>query len=133
VIPGTQGLPLLCPAKADTTQSFTDVTVPLAPGMKPTPVIMAPGDVLFFNGSLIHGSFPNVSRDRFRRSLIGHYIMGEAEKVAKFYHPVLRMDGSTVELGTSERGDRCGIWVNKEGKPVVEMVAAGTVNGPTHE
>ena len=55
---------------------------------------MAAGDVLFFNGSVIHGSFPNASRDRFRRALIGHYVAGEAEKVSQFYHPVLRMDGS---------------------------------------
>jgi hypothetical protein len=82
---------------------------------------MEPGDVLFFNGQLIHGSYPNSSRDRFRRSLIGHYIVGEAEKVAKFYHPVLRMDGSQVELGISERGGPCGVWVEQDGAPVVEM------------
>ena len=133
VVPGTQELPILCTVKADITQSFTDVTVPLPPGMQAVPVIMEPGDVLFFNGSLIHGSKPNRTRDRFRRALIGHYIVGEAEKVAKFYHPVLRMDGSVVELGTSERGDRCGIWVDEDGHAVVEMVPAGTFTGPSHE
>ncbi|MBI3959580.1 MAG: phytanoyl-CoA dioxygenase family protein [Chloroflexi bacterium] len=123
VVPGTHDLPILCTVQADTTQSFTDVTVPIPDGMQPQPVVMKAGDVLFFNGQLIHGSFPNTSRDRFRRSLIGHYIVGEAEQVAKFYHPALRMDGTPVELGVSEGGSECGVWVDEEGKPVVEMRA----------
>ena len=110
VVPGTHTLPLLCTVEADTNQSFTDVTVPLADGMTPTPVQMQAGDVLFFNGQLVHGSFPNTSADRFRRSLIGHYIVGNAQKVAEFYHPALRMDGSAVSLETSDRGGECGVW-----------------------
>jgi phytanoyl-CoA hydroxylase len=121
VVPGTQDLPVLCTIEADSTQSFTDVTVPLPEGMEPVPVRMRPGDVLFFNGQLVHGSFPNSSTDRFRRSLIGHYIVGEAEKVAQWYHPVMRMDGSVVELDISERGGPCGIWVDQDGNVVVEM------------
>lgn len=121
VVPGTQNLPLLCTVKADTTQSFTDVTVPLAEGMQPIPLLMKAGDVLFFNGQLVHGSFPNRSQDRFRRSLIGHYIVGDAQKVSEFYHPALRMDGSPAELDISERGGACGTWVTQDGTPVVEM------------
>ncbi len=121
VVPGTQNLPILCTVQADTTQSFTDVTVPIPDGMQPEPVIMKAGDVLFFNGQLVHGSFPNTSQERFRRSLIGHYIVGEAEQVAKYYHPVLRMDGTPVELGVSEGGSECGVWVDEENGPVVAM------------
>src|SRR5436190_13333618 len=104
VVPSTQNLPVLCTERANTVESFTDTTVPIPPGKKIVPVVMAPGDVFFFNGSLIHGSGPNFSADRFRRALIGHYIAGRAEQVAKFYHPVLRFDGSAVDLGVSERG-----------------------------
>jgi ectoine hydroxylase-related dioxygenase (phytanoyl-CoA dioxygenase family) len=121
VVPGTHDLPILCTVEADTTQSFTDVTVPIPEGMKAVPIIMEAGDVLFFNGQLVHGSYPNTSQDRFRRALIGHYIVGEAEKVAQFYHPALRMDGSPVKLGVSERGGPCGIWVEQNGAPVVEI------------
>jgi len=124
VVPGTQNAPVLCTVKADTTQSFTDVTVPLGEGMHSIPVEMKAGDVLFFNGQLVHGSYPNSTTDRFRRSLIGHYIVGDAEKVAEFYHPALRMDGSVVGLETSERGGACGVWVNKDGTPVVELQSA---------
>ena len=122
VVPGTHKLPLLCPTKADTSLSFTDVTVPLPENLSPAPVYMKAGDVLFFNGSLIHGSYPNTSNDRFRRSLIGHYIVGDAKKVGEFYQPMLRMDGSTVEIGVSDGGAPCGIWRDIDGSPSLEMV-----------
>src|SRR5439155_24204780 len=93
VVPGNPSLPVLCTEKADTGVSFTDVTVPVPEGVPVVPVLMDAGDVLFFNGSVIHGSYPNTTPDRFRRALIGHYVAGEAEQVAQFYHPVLRMDG----------------------------------------
>jgi ectoine hydroxylase-related dioxygenase (phytanoyl-CoA dioxygenase family) len=121
VVPGSHLLPLLCTVPSDTTQSFTDVMVPVPEGMEVKPVIMKAGDMFFFNGQMIHGSYPNTSSDRFRRSLIGHYIVGDAEKVAKYYHPVLRMDGSEVELGISKSGGQCGVWVERDGKTVIEM------------
>lgn len=124
VVPGSHTLPLLCTTEADTTQSFTDVTVPVPESMHSVPVIMNPGDVFFFNGQVIHGSYPNRSTDRFRRSLIGHYIVGEAEKVSRFFHPVLRMDGSEVKLAASEQGGPCGVWVDRDGEPMIEMVEA---------
>lgn len=126
VVPGTHNLPLLCHTHADSTQSFTAETVMLPEGMLPEPMIMEAGDILFFNGLVIHGSYPNTSADRFRRSLIGHYIMAQAEKVAEYYHPVLRMDGSQVPLGVNQEGGPCGIWVERDGTPVVEMQAEGS-------
>jgi len=123
VVPGSHELPLLCTVPADTTQSFTDVTVPLPEGMTSVPVQMKAGDVFFFNGQMIHGSYPNTTTNRFRRSMIGHYIVGEAEKVAKYYHPVLRMDGTEVDLGVSKSGGACGVWVEQDGQQVLEMRA----------
>src|SRR5258708_29577136 len=120
VVAGAQIWVFLGPPPADTTQSFTDVTVPLPEGVEPTPAIMKAGDVLFFNGQIVHGSYQNTTTDRFRRSLIGHYIVGEAQKVAEFYHPVLRMDGSPVELGLSEGGGSCGVSAEQGGKPVID-------------
>jgi hypothetical protein len=107
--------------------------VPLPEGITPVPVLMKAGDVLFFNGQLVHGSFPNTSKDRFRRSLIGHYIVGSAEKVAQFYHPALRMDGSEVTLDVSQGGGACGVWVERDGQPVMELQAVGNVGAPDHE
>lgn len=121
VVPGSHDLPLLCTTAADISESFTDITVPIPAGMEVRPVVMKRGDVFFFNGTTIHGSYPNRSRDRFRRALIGHYVAGEAEQVGQFYHPVYRMDGSIVDLGVSQAGGPCGIWVEQGGRPVVEM------------
>jgi phytanoyl-CoA hydroxylase len=133
VVPGTQNLPVLCTERANTVESFTDTTVPIPPGKKIVPVLMAPGDVFFFNGSLIHGSGPNFTTDRFRRSLIGHYIAGEAAQVAKFYHPVLRMDGTAVNLGVSERGGPCGRWVDDDGEVVELFDPSVRPEGAEHE
>jgi ectoine hydroxylase-related dioxygenase (phytanoyl-CoA dioxygenase family) len=127
IVPGTGDLPLLCETKADLSMSFTDVTVDLPETMAPEPVIMDEGDVLFFNGSVVHGSFPNTSPTRFRRALIAHYVTGNARSLASYYHPILRFDGSEVQLEVGERGGSCGQWVDRDGEPVVEMVAdAGT-------
>jgi ectoine hydroxylase-related dioxygenase (phytanoyl-CoA dioxygenase family) len=122
VVPGSHTLPVLCTMKADTAQSFTDVTVPIPDGMEAKPITMNAGDVLFFNGQLIHGSYPNSTTDRFRRSLIGHYIVGEAKQVADWYHPVLRMDGSEIEFGVSDDGGACGVWVERDGEVIVELI-----------
>ncbi len=121
VVPGSQSWPILCTIKADSKQSFTDVTVPIPDGQPVAPVVMDPGDVLFFNGQIVHGSLPNTSDDRFRRSLIAHYIEGDAQKVSQWYFPVLRMDGSPIEIDKSASGSQCGIWVDQDGKPVIEV------------
>lgn len=121
VVSGSHAWPLLCTEKADTSISFTDVTVPLPPDAQINPIVMQAGDVLFFNGSVVHGSYPNTTEDRFRRALIGHYIAGEAEQVAKFYHPALRMDGTELELGISQGGGTCGVWAEQEGELVIEL------------
>ena len=123
VVPETHDLPELCPEQADTSQSFTDVTVPLATGMTSKPMLMQAGDVLFFNGQIIHGSYPNTSQNRFRRALMGHYIVAEAERVSEFYHPILRMDGTEVRLEVSERGGECGVWVKEDSEVLVEAIS----------
>ncbi len=120
VVPGSHEWPILCTIGADTSRSFTDLTVPLPDDAELVPVPMAPGDVLFFNGSLVHGSKPN-SSDRFRRALIGHYIQADADEVAYWYHPVLRMDGSKVKLKKGPGGGPCGEWADSDGRRVIEL------------
>ncbi|MBX3109500.1 MAG: phytanoyl-CoA dioxygenase family protein [Fimbriimonadaceae bacterium] len=114
VVPGSHVLPNLCTVEADQGESFTDVTVPIPPGMEAVPVVMSPGDVLFFHGQLIHGSLPNRTHDRFRRCLIGHYVTAEATEVSRFYHPCLRMDGTVAELEEAVGGGECGRFEGEE-------------------
>ncbi len=123
VVPGSHRWDILCTIDADTTISFTSVTVPLPAGQAAQPVLMRAGDVMFFNGSIVHGSQPNTTSDRFRRALIGHYVQGTAEQVAKGYQPLWRMDGSRLEIGSSElEGSNCGVWVEQGGEPVIELI-----------
>ena len=111
---GSHTWPILCTVKADVNESFTDVTVAIPEGQEVRPMIMKAGSVMFFNGSLVHGSKPNISSTRFRRALIGHYIEGDAQEVYRWYHPVLRMDGTEVTLDKSDVGSQCGVWVDQE-------------------
>ena len=126
VVPRSHELPLLCHVPADTSVSFTSQTIPVPAGYEPISVLMKAGDVLFFHGSLIHGSGPNASTTRFRRALIAHYISGDARSAAKFYHPLMRFDGSIVDLEVSPSGGMCGV-VTEDG---IEMVATD-MPGPT--
>jgi hypothetical protein len=123
IVPGTQWLPNLCPGVSDTTQSFTQDMVPVPQGLDPINVLMKKGDLLFFNGSLVHGSGPNDSPNRFRTIIVGHYIEGEAEKVAHYYFPIYRFDGSTVDGVEANPfgGGPCGVLVDRDGRQVIEM------------
>jgi ectoine hydroxylase-related dioxygenase (phytanoyl-CoA dioxygenase family) len=124
VVPGSHTWEILCTEQADMTTSFSEHTVPLPAGAEPRSVLMDPGDVLFFHGALVHGSPPNTTTDRFRRSLIGHYVEGQAEQVGQWYHPVLRMDGSAIDLAFSPNSSQCGVWVESpSGAPAITLVA----------
>ncbi len=88
MVPGTGDLPLLCPTPTNTTESIINMALQLPDGLTPESIVMDPGDVLFFNGAVIHGSFPNKTTNRFRRSMIGHYIASESEQIAAYSQPV---------------------------------------------
>ena len=133
MVPGSHDWPILCPVKADTSASFTDVTVPLPEGTPIEPIRMKAGDTLFFNGSIVHGSFPNTSNDRFRRSLIAHYVQGDAEQIGQWYNPVMRMDGSILELEQSPGATKCGEWVETEGHPEIAVTSTYNLEANVHD
>jgi ectoine hydroxylase-related dioxygenase (phytanoyl-CoA dioxygenase family) len=109
VVPHTQNGNILCPEVADAKESWTNQLVRPPKGTRAIDVPMEPGDTLFFNGSTIHGSGPNRSKDRFRRSFIGHYAAGSLEKISKFYFPLVRMDGTDFgDVAVNANGGACG-------------------------
>jgi phytanoyl-CoA hydroxylase len=107
-VPETGDYTIQCPERADAALYFTSEHVPIPPGKTAVLPIMQPGDVLFFNGSAIHGSGPNTSKDRFRRSLIFHYVPQSTTQISRYYK-LLDFDGrpiSDVEANTD--GGPCG-------------------------
>lgn len=108
VVPGTSDMDIVCPQRADNALYFTTDHVPVPEGKEPVPVIMKAGDVLFFNGSLIHGSYPNRSIDRFRRAFICHYVPAASAEMWSGYRPALRFDGSEVFIEGAADGGPCG-------------------------
>ncbi|QYR22602.1 phytanoyl-CoA dioxygenase family protein [Paenibacillus sp. sptzw28] len=108
VVPKSNQLEVQCPHEADPSVSFTRDEVDVPPGYSPVPMDMKAGDVLFFNGSLIHGSYPNTSDDRFRRAFICHYASEKDIRISHWYKPLYRHDGSEFEIEMSESGGPCG-------------------------
>ena len=70
-----------------------------------------PGDAIFFNGALLHGSGRNVTTDRFRRSFICHYVGVSCETISEYYHPLVDMTGRDVVREKTTDGGPCGSWV----------------------
>ena len=112
VVPGTHKMDIFCPEEADSSLSFTREYVPVPPGLKAVPVDLAPGDILFFNGSLVHGSQPNRTADRFRRSFICHYIGRSSERMSHWYRPILTMNGEEVQIAENTDGGPCGTEIS---------------------
>ncbi len=102
---------ILCPADgAEAWMSYGDSHVrPFPRDVKPQPVAVPRGSTMFFSGHLIHGSGPNRTPDRSRRTFIGHYINEASEQISRFYHPVLDASGETVTgIKATVGGGPCG-------------------------
>jgi phytanoyl-CoA hydroxylase len=74
VVPGSHRHGMLQVEPADTSVSFTGGQTEMPAGAVPFGVDLEPGDALFFDGRIIHGSYPNNTTDRWRRSFICHYV-----------------------------------------------------------
>jgi phytanoyl-CoA hydroxylase len=107
VVPGSHVLPVLCPHSADPEKSFTTEEVDVPEGMKAVPANLQAGDVLFFNGSVIHGSYPNTSQERFRRAFICHYMPAGSTEISHWYK-LRDFDGNPVARQESQWGGPCG-------------------------
>ena len=112
VVPGSHKHDIHCPEgdREAKWSNYGDSHInPFPRDAKPVPVPVKRGQTLFFGGQLIHGSGPNRTTDRFRRTFIGHYVDETTERLADFYRPVLDRHGnvvSQVEIATG--GGPCG-------------------------
>ncbi len=112
VVPGSHRGDLLCPEEGKARwNDYGDSHITRFPReTRPVPVPVRRGQTMFFGGNLIHGSGPNRTPDRSRRTFIGHYVDEATEQLAKFYFPVVDMRGETVGPGPAEYqgGGACG-------------------------
>jgi ectoine hydroxylase-related dioxygenase (phytanoyl-CoA dioxygenase family) len=108
VSPKTHREEIACPDLADDKTSFTTHLVKPPEGHDPVPAAMQPGDVLFFNGRVIHGSTPNNHPTLWRRSLIFHYIPQAATGISAGYFPLLDTQGNVIQRDPVTGGGPCG-------------------------
>ena len=108
VAPGTHRMEVQCPESAQESESFVNHLVPPPAGVTPVAAELAPGDVLFFNGSLIHGSQPNTHATLWRRSFICHYMPKSSKQIAEWYFPLHDFQGNVVEYAKADGGGPCG-------------------------
>ena len=111
VVPKSSTGPIHCPSsEGEKWMSYGDSHITKFPrDEKPVPVEVPRGSTMFFSGNLIHGSGPNRTKDRSRRTFIGHYIDEASAEVAHFYHPVLAMNGEVVsKVQVASGGGPCG-------------------------
>ncbi len=111
LVPGSHRHDIHCPKNGtEAWMSYGDSHItPFPRDAKPVPVEVPRGATMFFGGHLIHGSGPNRTTDRSRRTFIGHYINEASDQIAKFYHPVLNARGEPVtHLAAPSGGGPCG-------------------------
>jgi len=104
LVPRSHTCAILPTVPADEQLSFTPIQTVIPDGLSAIPTTMKSGDMLFFNGNLIHGSTPNTSADRFRRSFICHYVPESTTAASRFFSPQIRRDGSELELPEPSTG-----------------------------
>lgn len=78
LIPGSHRNEIMCHGQSDLTKSFSPNMIKLPPGVDTDKLSLTTtlkaGDVMFFHGSVVHGSPPNTS-DRFRRVSTIQYLI----------------------------------------------------------
>jgi ectoine hydroxylase-related dioxygenase (phytanoyl-CoA dioxygenase family) len=113
IVPKTNHLDIQCHHAANTRIFFTNEEVDITEGTSPLPINMNAGDVLFFNGSIIHGSYPNTSKDRWRRSFICHYVGESTLRIGSFYNELYKANGEMVKREENTDAGPCGSVSNE--------------------
>jgi len=124
IIPGSHRQEIMCHGQSDITKSFSPTQIQLPSGVDfdglKLQTRLKKGDVLFFHGSLVHGSPPNSSASRFRRSLICHYIPQDSIEVARQYMPLVTPQENDIRIPAAAGGGPCGEnWLTDEAQLAV--------------
>ncbi|MCC5829847.1 MAG: phytanoyl-CoA dioxygenase family protein [Phycisphaeraceae bacterium] len=108
MVPESHRLDVICPDVTQKPKKNGSNLVDPPPGMKAEPTHLEPGDTIFFNGSVIHGSGRNRSETRWRRSFISHYMPAGSTHVSAAYFPILDFSGREISFEAAGAGGPCG-------------------------
>ena len=112
VVPGSHRHQIHCPKEVPGKEwnNYGDSHInPFPRDAKPIRVEVPRGATMFFGGQLIHGSGPNRTADRSRRTFIGHYVDDATTSLSKFYHPIHNAAGEVVStVAVHQGGGPCG-------------------------
>ena len=114
-----RGVPFVVNLGGGSLVDLTERGLPECPTISQA-ILMKAGDVLFFNGLIVHG-LPNTTPDRFRRSLIGHYVCAKTEYLVEYDQPVLNRRAKSSPSASPNTAARGGVWVNTNGIPEIEL------------
>jgi phytanoyl-CoA hydroxylase len=107
-VANTQDYAIQCPEQSNLVESFTTEHVTPPKGSRAEVVALKAGDVLFFNGNVIHGSGPNRSKKRFRRALIFHYVPRSTLAMSSWYQTPFRFNRELLSIPAATGGGPCG-------------------------
>jgi len=111
VVPGSHRRDIICTGTGGESWTVTGggVIGSFPEGCRPVTVPVRRGQTMVFGGNLIHGSGPNRSKNRWRRTFIGHYADEATESLARFYHPIHDRYGNVMtKIEEHSGGGPCG-------------------------
>ncbi|MBU8772108.1 phytanoyl-CoA dioxygenase family protein [Cytobacillus oceanisediminis] len=102
MVPRTHQLGLLKPTSPGHKSAYAQ-SVPVPQGFNKVHLSTSPGDVVIFNGYVLHGSKSNNSKDRFRRSMVTHFAGVSTEKIFVKHNELVNKQGEIVKRKLNKR------------------------------
>ncbi|MCM3272189.1 phytanoyl-CoA dioxygenase family protein [Paenibacillus elgii] len=96
VVPGSHVFDIVSPESVHEKVNVYGKRIQVPEGFEQKELANDIGDVVIFNGNLLHGSSDNHSRDSFRRVIVTHYARASVEKITLNYSYLLNRKGEKV-------------------------------------
>lgn len=95
VVPATQNSDIIVPTEKRMENFLFDLYIPVPDGKKVVPVNTSAGDVVFFGGQLLHGSYRNQTMNQFRRAFVTHYVPQSVDRLTMYHNKLINKQGET--------------------------------------
>jgi len=108
IVPKSNELDILCPERADPKLSFYPGDRSRSERIEGDRRGYEGRGHVFFNGNVIHGSGPNRTTDRFRRSFTCHYVGESTERLGSYFSRLYDFEGSWEQYSINAETGPCG-------------------------